>query len=355
MERDGFFLKDNKMSEEIRVMRPEDGWPISHTNSADTITKLANSPGPNQSWYITGFILTRGGSADGFKFLRRAALKLDSGDDNVTVPEDSALEPGTGNFAIEFGIKTTDVTLASFISKMDSDNGYNIEVLSTGQLKVTFGDGTSAHAAEITSQPRVNDGNWHHVIVNWEYQAADEEGLTLIIDGKSAADAVDNTATGSVTGGSGNLIIAGTGSKVGYISTLGLYSQILSAAEIVARWANGAGSKFTGDETGLSAAWNLDESSGHTLTHLDLVGSNDGTSSNSITWDDGAGFPIDPHTLKTTINYTTGLLKGTSGVIPTTIFNLPHAIKIGRNNPIQIDESGTSGWGLELYGFQSIY
>ncbi|GAG40006.1 unnamed protein product, partial [marine sediment metagenome] len=86
------------MPTETRVMKPEDGWPISHTNSADTITKLADSPGANQSWYITGFMLTRGSSADSFKFLRRAALILNAADDDVTVPDATELEPVEGDF-----------------------------------------------------------------------------------------------------------------------------------------------------------------------------------------------------------------------------------------------------------------
>lgn len=340
------------MPQETRPMKPEDGFPISHTNVASVVTPLADSPGANQSWFITGFIMSGGSSADGFSFLRRAALALSDDDETVTISDADELEPAGGDFTIVFGIKTGDVTLANIISKWEAaDKGYNIEVLSTGQLKITFGDGTTTK--DITSRNKINDGRWHYVIVNWKYQTT--TGLSLYIDNEEAADAVNNESVGSVTGGNGNLVIKGTDGKTVNISVLGLYkAQILSEAERTALWANGAGSKFTGNETGLSGAWNLDESSGHTLTHLDMKGVNDGTSSSTILWLNGEGFPIDPHTLEESIFYTVGVIN-TDGVIPTTVVNLPHAIKIGRNNPIRINEIGTSGWGLELYGYPGIH
>lgn len=341
------------MPVETRPMKPEDGWPKSHTNGGSAaITLLKSAPGANLSHYITGFILTGGGTADGFSFLRRNRLTFDAASDTFTVTDAVECEPGEADFAIEFGLETTDHTLASMISKWQATGngkGFNIEVLSTGRLKVTFGDATTS--CSITSTKRVNDGNSHQVIVNWEYQAA--EGLNLYIDGESAADAV-STASLSTIDPTANLVVCGSDNKSFYFGPLGLYkTQILSSAEIAARWAGGAGSKFEGTETGLSAAWNLDESLGVT-THQDLAaGNNDGTSSGATQDCVGEGFPIDPHALEETIQYNTGVMT-TQGVIPTNVVNLPHAIKIGRNNPIFINETD-GAFGLELYGYTASY
>ncbi len=342
------------MPTETRPIRPGDGWPISVVTPGTPIIgmKLANSPGANQSWFVTGFIMSGGSNGDGFSFLRRNMLSFLAADNTLTVTDSVELEPTEGDFAIEFGIKTSDHTLVAFISKKAGSpmDGFNLEILSTGQLKVTFGAGSTP--VSITSYNPINDDVLHQVIVNWEYQETD--GLNLYIDGEQAAAAVSNAAIGSVTGGSGDLVVLGNANKTFSISTLGLYKgQFLSSAEIAARWAGGAGSKFTGDETGISAAWNIDEGTG--TDHQDkAVGNNDGTSANTV-WDDaGIGFPIDPHTLKESIKYYVGILDSIGGIVPPSVVNLPHALKIGRNNPIFIKEL-SGAIELELYGFKGSY
>ncbi|KKN66019.1 hypothetical protein LCGC14_0476110 [marine sediment metagenome] len=331
----------------ITPTKPNDGFPISHTNAAAAFTHVKDSPGLNNSYYITGILMTGGADGDGFSFIRRASVKFNGATDTLTITDSAALEPVAGDFSLVFGIKTADVSLSDIISKDDSSNNkYVVEVDSSGRLKCTIGDGTDT--ASITSYNPINDGEWHEVVISCDRDVV--TGLNMYVDGVAAAAAVDPTDVDSITGGGIDLICTGSAGKTFYLSTLGLYKGgFLTAAQAKSRWGTddgiggGCGSKFKGDETNISFAMNLDE--GVSTACNDLVAANDGSLSNTE-WEDGTGLPIDGHTLKKS----TKIACGVGAAFGPVALTFPHAIKIGRNNPLRIGETD-GGFGVEFFGF----
>ncbi len=335
------------MTQEIRVMKPQNGFPINRTNggSAGFVEVMAKPPGENMSHYVTGILLTEGDDGDGLTFIRRNSIKFEAAADLVTVSDNAALEPGTNDFSFVFGIKMTagEVTLTDVIHKVDTDNGYQADVDASGHLVVAIGDGT---AVTVTSLNPINDGYWHQVVVTCDRD--DTSGLVLYIDGKVSQTANPSGSTGSITGGAIDLIFNGTNSKTFWLSTYAFYkATLLTAAQVTTMWRRGSGQKFTGSESGISVAFNTDEGTGSTWT--DLVAANDGTVSNAPDWDDGDGLPIDIHTLKEIgkIACRTITTQGGGGGVQMTF---PHAIKIGRNAPIRLNETD-GAWNAIIFGY----
>ncbi|HEB26343.1 MAG TPA: hypothetical protein ENI05_01015, partial [Porticoccus sp.] len=212
----------------LRHLKPEDGWPYSHLNAGSAaFSHLVNAPGPNSSWYVTGFILTGGATADGFSFLRRASLRFNGNTDTFTVTDDAALEPGAGDFAIVFGIKaaTDAISLATMIDKDDGGDGWLVGIDANGKLFCTVDDGSTAPVT-ITSNNPINDDNWHWIVINIE--AGEEDGLSMYIDNVLATAAGDISGTGNIDNAV-SLVITGGASKTFDFSVFGLYSQILSS------------------------------------------------------------------------------------------------------------------------------
>lgn len=341
-----------------RVLKPMNNWPVSHLSGSTTgVSQLLSAPGRNQSHYLTGFLLSGGLTAEGFNILRRSCVELDAAGEKITIPGNAALEPADGDFSIEFWCKITNgqKTIANMIHKDDGlDQGYFAELTSTGVLKFTMGDGT--HVATITGNTVINDGKWHHIVVTCDISEGD--GLNLYLDGVADATAVDPTGVSGCTGGATDFTINGAADKEWWISTYGLYKALaLSAATVLDRYNAGVGYKYTGSEAGLSVAINIDEGVGTVC--YDKVAANNGAITNA-TWKSD-GIPIDGDTLPVIDKILCGLETqvDTTGsyVIGNAMVEFPHAIKIGRNNPLAILEaSGSTGsFTLILFGFTDIY
>lgn len=348
------------------IIHPETKWPVVHLNSAAGISELLPAPGISYSYFLDGFYLSGGGDADGFHILRRSCLSLIGTTDYVTVGDNAALQPAATDFNISVWVRI-DQSISD-ISKIihkdnGSDNGYFLE-LSSGYPKFTYGDGS--HTASVTGITSINDGSWHHIAVTVDVSVA--QGLNIYIDGELDATTEDNCTaiTGPVVGVATDLTIYGVNTYRWYISGAALFagsSAAWSASEVSTIYNSGVGAKWYGGEDNISWAMNLDEGTG--LTAYDITGgANNGTITNcdwapskrvaSTAALEVGGCPFDDNNALGTIGkFSTGVLT-TQGVYVPTGLKFPHSIRIGRNCPLSILETG-GAWSLILFGHTDNY
>jgi hypothetical protein len=96
------------------------------------------------------------------------------------VPEQ--FDIGSGNFLIETVVQPElSSGPAGLVTKMGV-NGYSLEINSAGHIEygLQYGD----DASRRVSSSSVNDGNWHHILV--EVDRSQPEGINIFIDGKLA-------------------------------------------------------------------------------------------------------------------------------------------------------------------------
>jgi len=147
--------------------------------SALTVTAVGNAQiSTSQSKY---------GGASGY---------FDGSGDYVSIPSSSLFAFGSGDFTIEFWLKTTD-TAGGLLNLTGGTTGYWQLSLYNGSLYwQTTRDTTNLHIISATS---VLDGAWHHIAVT-------RQGTTnrVYFDGSQAASATDST---NYSGSGGSLFI----------------------------------------------------------------------------------------------------------------------------------------------------
>jgi hypothetical protein len=110
----------------------------------------------------------------------------------------------TANFLIEIYFKTEPGHTGGVLMEKMKENGYSITVSSAGKLLFRVkGAGASA---EVESNERVNNGNWHHAIAEANRQS---RRLTLYVDGRQDASSIgiDNSVS---LANEGDLDVGGT-------------------------------------------------------------------------------------------------------------------------------------------------
>lgn len=365
------------------IIIPGSGWPIRHLNAnVAGVKQLLAAPGNDQCHFVTGFILSGGATGDGFHILRRNCIRLDAAAENISFADHGTdhnwgTKAANGDFRCEFWIKLEATTAAvpNLVTRGDeAADGWNIELTAASKVKFTIHDGTHA-AATLTGATVIDDGEWHFICCVVDRSSA--TGMQIYVDGVADATASPAAVTDDMDGGT-TVVITGVDSEVMYISTIGFYygsTTPLTAADILASYNLGIGKKYSGSETGLMCGFNTDEGIGASCHDVKNDANNVGTIT-SATWvpskQNGAtaaiavqGVPFEA----TTVEEDTELLDAMgkfrcateiqvsavgSYTIPSVLMTFPHAVKIGRNNPLRILETDGS-WDLVLFGCTEKY
>ncbi len=354
------------MSQETRPMKSGPNWPVSHTvaNALKSATILP-APGNGASHYVSGFIATPLTDSESFSIIRRSCVYFNTTDTWTAADHGTDFDWGTaaadGHFALEVWVKIPTATGAHATLMKRGDpaaDGWLLEITSAGLPKFTAHD--SSDAVTITGATNIFAG-WHLITVVCERSST--TGLNIYVDGVSDATAVTTVGMDLTLDGGTTVVSTGVSSKETWLGPVGMYigsSAALSAATVLSNYNEGIGRKYTGQETGLAAAWNNDEGLG--VYNYEMIDSeNNKVTTSGTTWSpakaDGStaavpecGPPFDPdNSLDAVGPFGLGLID-TEGMYQPIICTFPQAIKIGRNNPLRLHHTDGS-WYIVLFGF----
>jgi len=236
-------------------------------------TRLVNQGSESSTWYwsdptIGGLSKVTGKSVAGL-IADDSNQAGEFTDGTFVYSGDYGSLPTSSDRAFEFWFSTTEqgnetYPLCKFGDGKYGVYGHVLSFLGYGTVQFCIGDATSGSSTfdVYTSAGPVNDGNPHHVVVNY--------GTTpgLYVDGVEATKTASNLPTEYVFGGGSN---GGLGGNFYYTSTYNgsqtfngvideflIWSSNLSAATIVQHYTLGAGTFQNGERTDQRAARILD-------------------------------------------------------------------------------------------------
>ena len=256
---------------------PWDGpFPELHLKLDETTGSSADDASPNH-WDGTLINMEDGDWVDG---VWGNGLSFDGTNEYVTVADQDALDPGTGDFAVALWFyRESGGDYERVISKgaeNTSDEGWAIRASDT-QVVVLLRDGSTTK--QVTADHN-GTSRWTHVAVNM-----DRDGdLEVYIDGV-LQDAVSLSSYSATDVSTAKALEVGPSTSAGNywpgdVDDVRVYDRTLSQEEITAL-------------VGPVAYWRLDESSGTTAS--DETGDHDGTTSGGPTWvmgQDGTGYAL---------------------------------------------------------------
>jgi hypothetical protein len=176
------------------IDRPVAIWQMDEAAGSQT---MVDSSGNGRNGVIganvqEGTALPGGGTGYRFPYKRPNTPPADPGH-LVTVPNSTALNPGTGDFAIEFRMRTTH-SFGNVIQKgqAGAPGGYWKFQQPSGKISCLFRGSAGSSTASAGSTVRVNDGNWHTVRCE-----RTPSMVTMIIDG--VVTSRNRNATGNIS------------------------------------------------------------------------------------------------------------------------------------------------------------
>jgi hypothetical protein len=164
----------------VNAATPVADWQMNEAAGASTMLDSSGNGlnGAIGAHVQTGVALTGGGTGYRFPYIKPNTPPADP-EHIVRVPHNARLNPGTGNFAVEFRMRTTH-SFGNIIQKgqAGSAGGYFKFQQPSGKVACLFRGSLGSSTASAGSTVRVNDGNWH--TVRCERTAS---MVTMIIDG----------------------------------------------------------------------------------------------------------------------------------------------------------------------------
>ena len=194
----------------------------------------------------------------------------------ITEAAQTGLCPTTGNFSLSFWVYPDDLNDCTLISKGSASAsgapGYVIRLATSGKVAVLCSDNTTRVSS--TSSSALTQSAWNHVTVTFDRAG----NATTYINTISKATVDISARSGDWTNASAFFVgsegSAGTFLN-GRIDSLGLWSKVLSTAEIASLYNSGRGQTYSDldstEQTNLTSWYGFNEENG---TRYDAKGSN---------------------------------------------------------------------------------
>lgn len=203
------------------------------------------------------------------------ALSLDGSNDYVDFNA-GVVNLGKADFTLEAWIKTTATGSEAILVKNDGDTNWESgeKAFYIAGGKVNFVGYSNSYIKGTTA---VNNGEWHHVAVVWDYSSGTSGTGKIYVDGVD--DTLSSTYYANINDNTGNTLKIGRPNYgearnhfSGQIDEVRVWNEARSATEISENY----NQPLTATETGLVGYWNFNEGSvnGTTITDLTINGKN---------------------------------------------------------------------------------